>query len=84
MVAMFGIMLPMVFLSGFAFPIENMPGWIQIVTYLIPLRYYIEILRGVILKGDGLLQLIPQTITLLGIGLLILALSSLRFRKRLE
>ena len=84
MVAMFGIMLPMVFLSGFAFPIENMPGWIQIVTYLIPLRYYIEILRGVILKGDGLLQLIPQTITLLGIGILILALSSMRFRKRLE
>ncbi len=84
MVAMFGILLPMNFLSGFAFPIENMPGWIQIVTYLIPLRYYIEILRGVILKGDGLLQLIPQTVTLLGIGILILALSSLRFRKRLE
>jgi drug efflux transport system permease protein len=84
MVAMFGIMLPMVFLSGFAFPIENMPGWIQVVTYLIPLRYFIEILRGVILKGDGLLQLIPQTITLFGIGLLILFLSSLRFRKRLE
>ena len=84
MVAMFGILLPMNFLSGFAFPIENMPGWIQLVTYLIPLRYYIEILRGVILKGDGLLQLIPQTVTLLGIGILILALSSLRFRKRLE
>ena len=84
MVAMFGILLPMIFLSGFAFPIENMPGWIQIVTYLIPLRYYIEILRGVILKGNGLLQLIPQTITLLGIGILILGLSSSRFRKRLE
>lgn len=84
MVAMFGILLPMNFLSGFAFPIENMPGWIQLVTYLIPLRYYIEILRGVILKGDGLLQLIPQTATLLGFGILILALSSLRFRKRLE
>jgi ABC-2 type transport system permease protein len=84
MVAMFGILLPMIFLSGFAFPIENMPGWIQIVTYLIPLRYYIEILRGVILKGDGIFQLIPQTITLLGIGILILGLSSLRFRKRME
>jgi ABC-2 type transport system permease protein len=83
MVAMFGILLPMNFLSGFAFPIENMPGWIQPITYLIPLRYYITILRGVILKGDGFFQLIPETAALLGIGILILALSSLRFRKRL-
>ncbi len=83
MVAMFGILLPMNFLSGFAFPIENMPGWIQPITYLIPLRYYITILRGVILKGDGFLQLVPETFTLLGFGLLILFLSSLRFQKRL-
>jgi len=84
MVAMFGILLPMNFLSGFAFPIENMPGWIQGITYLIPLRYYITILRGVILKGDGMLELIPETLALLGIGILILAASSLRFRKRME
>ena len=84
MVAMFGILLPMNFLSGFAFPIENMPEWIQGITYLIPLRYYITILRGVILKGDGMLQLIPETLALLGIGIFILAASSLRFRKRLE
>lgn len=83
MVAMFGILLPMNFLSGFAFPIENMPGWIQPITYLIPLRYYITILRGVILKGDGFLQLVPETFILLGFGLLILFLSSLRFQKRL-
>ncbi len=83
MVAMFGILLPMNFLSGFAFPIENMPGWIQPITYLIPLRYYITILRGVILKGDGFFQLIPETTALLVIGILILALSSLRFRKNL-
>ncbi len=81
MVAMFGILLPMNFLSGFAFPIENMPGWIQPITYLIPLRYYITILRGVILKGDGFFQLIPETTALLGIGILILVFSSLRFRK---
>lgn len=83
MVAMFGILLPMNFLSGFAFPIENMPGWIQPITYLIPLRYYITIIRGVILKGDGFFQLIPETTALLVIGILILILSSLRFRKRL-
>jgi len=84
MVAMFVLLLPMNFLSGFAFPIENMPQWIQPITYLIPLRYYLTILRGVILKGDGLLQLIPETLTLLGIGIFILIASSLRFRKRLE
>jgi ABC-2 type transport system permease protein len=84
MVAMFGILLPMNFLSGFAFPIENMPAWIQPITYLIPLRYYITILRGVILKGDGLFQLIPETLALLGIGIFILTASSLRFKKRLE
>ncbi len=84
MVAMFGVLLPMNFLSGFAFPIENMPGWIQPITYLIPLRYYITILRGVILKGDGFFQLIPETLALLGIGILILAASSMRFKKRLE
>ncbi len=84
MVAMFVILLPMNFLSGFAFPIENMPEWIQPITYLIPLRYYLTILRGVILKGDGLLQLLPETLTLLGIGILILSASSLRFKKRLE
>jgi drug efflux transport system permease protein len=84
MVAMFGVLLPMNFLSGFAFPIENMPGWIQPITYLIPLRYYITILRGVILKGDGMFQLIPETLALLGIGIFILVASSLRFQKRLE
>ncbi len=45
MVAMFGILMPMNFLSGFAFLIENMPSWIQPITYLIPLRYYITILE---------------------------------------
>jgi len=84
MVAMFMILMPMIYLSGFAFPIENMPKWIQPITYLIPLRYYLTILRGVVLKGHGLLQLIPETLILLGIGVLILSASSLRFKKRLE
>ncbi len=84
MVAMFGILLPMNFLSGFAFPIENMPNWIQPITYLIPLRYYITIIRGVILKGDGFFQLIPETSVLLAAGIAILIFSSMRFKKRLS
>ena len=84
MVAQFGIMMPMIYLSGFAFPIENMPKIIQYITYLIPLRYYITILRGVILKGASFFELIPETGMLLLFGIVILFLSAKRFKKRLE
>jgi ABC-2 type transport system permease protein len=84
MVAQFGILLPMIYLSGFAFPIENMPGWLQPVTYLIPLRYYIIILRGVILRGASFIELLPDTIMLLVLGIIILAASVFRFKKKLE
>ncbi len=83
MVAQFAVMMPMIYLSGFAFPIENMPKIIQYITYLIPLRYYITILRAVILKGASFLELLPETGMLLGMGLLILLASALRFKKRL-
>jgi ABC-2 type transport system permease protein len=83
MTAGFGIMMPMIFFSGFAFPIENMPAIIQYITYLVPLRYFIVILRGIILKGIGIADLWPQTLALLIFGILIVFLSSLRFRKKL-
>ena len=84
MVAQFGIMMPMIYLSGFAFPIENMPKIVQYLTYLIPLRYYITILRAVILKGASYTELLPETGMLLLMGVLILFASAKRFRKRLE
>jgi ABC-2 type transport system permease protein len=84
MIAIFGIMMPMVFLSGFAFPIENMPKIIQYVSYFIPLRYFMTIIRGVILKGIGFAELWKETLTLLFMGIAILYLSSLRFHRRLE
>ena len=84
MIAIFGIMMPMVYLSGFAFPIENMPKIIQYISYLIPLRYFIAIIRGVILKGIGFNELWRETIVLFFMGMAILLLSSLRFRKKLE
>jgi len=77
-------MTPTMILSGFIFPIENMPRVIQYITYLVPLRYYLVIIRGLFLKGVGLADLLPETVTLLGIGLGILGLSVLRFRKKLE
>lgn len=84
MIAIFTIMMPMIFLSGFAFPIENMPQIIQYVSYIIPLRYFINIIRGVIIKGIGFNELWLDASILLVMGVIILALSALRFKKRLE
>jgi ABC-2 type transport system permease protein len=79
----FFFMMPMVYLSGFVFPIENMPAWIQPATYLIPLRYFLVIVRGIFLKGVGLETLWPQALALLGWGTTVLALAALRSSKRL-
>jgi ABC-2 type transport system permease protein len=82
MTAVFFVMIPMFFLSGFAFPIENMPRVVQAVTYVLPLRYYFVIIRGIFLRGVGLEVLWDETLALLVFGLAILGLSVLRFRKR--
>jgi ABC-2 type transport system permease protein len=84
MTSFFGVMLPMIYLSGFSFPIENMPVWIQYITYIIPLRYFITIVRGIILKGVGIDHLYREFLALFIFGVIILILSSLRFRKKLE
>ena len=84
MAAAFGAMVPMMYLSGLIFPIENMPRAIQLVTYIIPLRYYAEIIRGVFLRGSGIDVLWPEAVVLLGMGVAIMAAASLRFRKRLD
>jgi ABC-2 type transport system permease protein len=83
MIATFVFMMPQIYLSGFVFPIQNMPRVFQVITYAVPLRYYVTVLRGVFLKGVGLEVLWPQGLAMLGIGLAILALARLRFRQRL-
>ncbi|HSN55600.1 MAG TPA: ABC transporter permease [Candidatus Sulfomarinibacteraceae bacterium] len=83
MISTFVFMMPQIYLSGFVFPIQNMPEAFQWVTYAIPLRYYVTVLRGVFLKGVGLETLWPQGLALLGLGVVILALARLRFRQRL-
>ncbi len=84
MIAQFFFFMPFIFLSGFTFPIANMPGWIQLLTYLIPLRYFLEIVRGIFLKGTDLSHLWPQAAALLAFGIIILSLSVKRFRQTLE
>ncbi|MBX7042517.1 MAG: ABC transporter permease [Ignavibacteria bacterium] len=80
----FLVIMPMIFLSGFAFPIENMPQVIQYVTYIIPLRYFIVIIRGIVLKGLMIQDLWAELSAMFTIGAVILLLSSLRFRKSME
>lgn len=84
LIAQFFFFMPFMFLSGFTFPIANMPVIIQLFTYLIPLRYFLEIVRGIFLKGTGIMELWPQALALAGLGVLIFTLSVARFQKKLE
>ena len=83
MLSAFVFIMPQMLLSGFAFPIQNMPGVFQALTCLVPLRYYLVILRGIFLKGVGLRVLWPQALTLVALGISILLLARARFRRQL-
>ncbi|MGQ9671496.1 MAG: ABC transporter permease [Candidatus Aminicenantales bacterium] len=76
--------IPMLILSGFVFPIASMPRLIQHLTAIVPLRYYLVIIRGLFLRGVGLEALWQEAVILLAFGLIILGLSIQRFRKRIE
>ena len=78
------IAIPTFMLSGFAYPIRNMPIVVQYFTYLNPLRYLIEIVRGIFLKGTGIMVLWPQLVTLLVYGIAVMGLSASSFRKKLD
>ena len=80
----FVIMLPSVLLSGFMFPRSEMPLPIYLVTFGIPVTYYIEILRGVVLRAADLRDLLPAVVGLTLCGAVVLGLSVFRFRKRLS
>jgi ABC-2 type transport system permease protein len=80
----FLLMVPMIYLSGLVFPIENMPAVFQHLSLAIPVRYYGNVLRGIFLRGSGLAVLWPEALILAGSGALLLVLASLRFRKSLD
>jgi ABC-2 type transport system permease protein len=84
MMTAFFIMFVMIQLSGFMFPIENMPRPVQWLTYLIPMRYFLVIVRTVFLKGSGLLVLWTQALGLLVLGVAVISLSVRRFQKTLD
>jgi ABC-2 type transport system permease protein len=84
MQASFFAFLPTIILSGFMFPREGMPPVIQGVGYLLPLTYFLIIVRGIILKGVGVGDLVPQIVPLAALGALFFAVSVVRFQKRLD
>jgi ABC-2 type transport system permease protein len=75
--------MPAIILSGVMTPIRAMPDWLQLVTRLNPLRYFVEVMRGVLLRGAGFADLWPQLVALAVLGGAILAIATARFRKRL-
>jgi ABC-2 type transport system permease protein len=77
-------LLPNIFLSGFFFPIAAMPEWLQAITYLFPLNYFLTIVRGIILKGAGIAELYPQIIALAIYGFVVMTIATRRFHKRLD
>lgn len=77
-------MLPAIFLGGFFFPIEAMPPALQVATYVVPLRYILVVIRGILLKGVGLQILYQEVIAMVVFGAVIMVMAATRFRKRLE
>jgi ABC-2 type transport system permease protein len=84
MMSSFMFFMPAFMLSGFAFPVRNMPLVVQWLSYLDPIRYFVEIVRGIFLKGTGVETLWPQMLALFVFGVAIMGGSALRFHKRLD
>ncbi len=84
MMSVFLFFMPTVLLSGFAYPIANMPQVIQWFTFFNPLRYFMVVIRSIFLKGVGLEVLWMQLLPLLVMGIFVITLSTTRFRKSLE
>ncbi len=84
MVTAFFFIMPAITFSGFGFPISTMPEWLQLLTYLDPLRYVLVVLRGTYLKGVGMDILWPQMAAMAAMGVSLLAFAILRFHKALD
>ncbi len=84
MVTAFFFIMPAITFSGFGFPISTMPQWLQNLTYLSPLRYFLVVLRGTYLKGVGMEILWPQMLAMAALGISLLTIAALRFHKALD
>jgi ABC-2 type transport system permease protein len=84
MITVFATLLPAIMLSGYLFPVEAMPQWLQWISAAIPLTYYLNIIRALLLKGVGVASLQKEIFVLIFFGVLLIGTASLRFRKRLD
>ena len=84
MLTVFMTLLPSIFLSGFFFPLEAMPQVLQWVSYLIPLRYFMSIIRALLLKGSGIFEMQNDVIALALFAAVLMFLAATRFKKRLD
>jgi ABC-2 type transport system permease protein len=84
MIAISATLLPTIMLSGFIFPIQSMPLAIQYLSYIVPAKYYIIIIRGILLKGNTLWQLLPQALFLTVLSVIMLINAIRRFDVNLE
>jgi ABC-2 type transport system permease protein len=84
LLSMVALMLPTILLSGFIYPVENMPKILQAFCQIMPPKWFIEIVKGIMLKGVGLEKLWFQTLVLLTMTLLFISISAKKFKKRLE
>ena len=84
MITVFATMLPAIMLSGYLFPVEAMPTWLQWISAAIPLTYYLRIIRALLVKGVGIASLQSEILALIGFGIILMGAASLRFRKRLD
>ncbi len=84
MLTVFMVFLPAIFLSGFFFPVDNMPVFLQVVSYFVPLRYFLNIIRALLIKGVGITVIQNDLIALVIFGVVIMTAAALRFRKRLD
>jgi ABC-2 type transport system permease protein len=84
LLSMVALMLPTMLLSGFIYPIENMPLILQWLCQIMPPKWFIEIVKGIMLKGVGLDKLWFETLVLMGMTIFLLAISARKFKKRLE
>ncbi|HAK28193.1 MAG TPA: multidrug ABC transporter permease, partial [Sphingobacterium sp.] len=83
LIAMMGMMLPTLLLTGFMFPLENMPWIFQVISHIVPSRYYYAIIKAVMLKGMGFSYVWKETLILVGMSVVLLSIALKRFKIRL-
>jgi ABC-2 type transport system permease protein len=84
MISLMGLMLPTILLSGFIFPIESMPAPLQVISNIVPAKWFIVIIKSIMLKGVGFASILKETAILIFMNIFLIAMSVKKFKIRLE